>query len=214
MARLAAGGLILSAMFFLSAGTLAYWQAWAYLGVLFAPMALVIVYLIRNDPELLARRMRSREKDPRQDLIVKLGSTCYILAFVLPGFDRRFGWSHIPIAFVVAADIVVLSGYGWFIAVLRENSYASRVVEVEQGQRVVTTGPYSIVRHPMYLGVLAMFLFTPVALGSWWALVPALPMTAVLVARIRNEERMLVKELEGYQDYTRTTRYRLIPGLW
>jgi protein-S-isoprenylcysteine O-methyltransferase Ste14 len=206
--------LILSALLFLPAGTAAFWQAWVYLAVLFVPMMLILFYLLRSDPELLARRMRSREKDPRQSLIIKLASACYIFAFLLPGLDRRFGWSGVPLAAVVAADSVVLLGYMWFIMVLRENSYASRVVEVEQGQRVVTTGPYAVVRHPMYLGVLAMYLFTPVALGSWWALIPALPMMAVLVARIRNEEQLLVEELEGYLEYTRTTRFRLIPGVW
>lgn len=214
LVRLGAGFIILPAMLLLPAGTMAYWEAWVYMAVLFVPMTLVLLYLFKSDPELLKRRMRIKEKSAKQALIVKVGSVCYMLALLLPGFDRRFGWSHVPVPAVVAADVLVLLGYGLFILVLRVNSYASRIVEVEPGQRVVTTGPYAIVRHPMYLGVLVMFLFTPVALGSWWAVIPALPLVAVLVARIRNEEQLLAKELEGYQEYTQTIRYRLIPGLW
>lgn len=201
-------------MLLLPAGTLAYWEVWAYLSVLSVPMMLALVYLLVNDPELLERRMRMKEKDAKQTLIVKLGSVCYVFTFVVSGLDRRFGLSYVPGAAVVAADAIVLLGYGIIILALRENRYASRVVEVERGQRVVTTGPYAIVRHPMYLGVLVMFLFTPVALGSWWAVIPALPFIPVMVARIRNEEQLLAKELKGYQEYTEITRYRLIPRVW
>lgn len=212
--RLVGGITFLLALLLLPAGTVTYWEAWTYMGVLFTPAALVGAYLLKNDPELLARRMKTKEKEAAQTLIVKLGSVCYGLTFLLAGFDRRFEWSHVPVAAVVVANVLTLLGYGLFVLVLRENRYASRIVEVAQGQHVVTTGPYAMVRHPMYLGVLAMFLCTPVALGSWWALIPALPMVAILVARIRNEEQLLTKELEGYLDYTQTTRYRLIPGVW
>jgi protein-S-isoprenylcysteine O-methyltransferase Ste14 len=214
LVRLLAGFIILSAILLLPAGTVAYWEAWVYMAVVFVPITPVLVYLLVNDPELLERRMRTKEKDTRQSLLIKLASICYLLTFLLPGLDRRFKWCHVPFAAVVVADVLVLLGYGLFVLVLRENSYASRVVEVEQGQRVVTTGPYAIVRHPMYLAALVMFLSTPVALGSWWAVIPALPLVAVLVARIRNEEQLLTKELEGYRQYAQTTRYRLIPGVW
>lgn len=214
MVRFGVGFVILLAMLLLSAGTVAYWEAWVYLAILLVPLMLILVLLLVNDPELLERRMRTKERAAGQTLIVTLGMVCYVFVFFVPGFDRRFGWSHVPVAVVAAADVVVLFGYGLFAAVLRENSYASRVVEVQTGQRVVTTGPYAIVRHPMYLGVLIMFLATPVALGSWWAVIPALPLVAVLVARIRNEEQLLAAGLKGYQEYTHLTRYRLIPGVW
>ena len=185
LVRLVAGFILLLAVLLLSAGTVAYWEAWVYMTVLFVPMTLALIFLLKTDPELLERRMRTKEKSPEQSFIVKLGSVCYGVAFLLPGFDRRFEWSRASVATVVTADVLVLLGYGLCLLVLRENRYASRIVEVKEGQRVVTTGPYAIVRHPMYLGVLVMFLFTPVALGSWCAVISALPLVAVLVARIR-----------------------------
>ena len=214
LVRLVAGFILLLAVLLLSAGTVAYWEAWVYMTVLFVPMTLALVFLLKADPELLERRMRTKEKSPEQSFIVKLGSVCYGVAFLLPGFDRRFEWSRASVATVVTADVLVLLGYGLCLLVLRENRYASRIVEVEEGQRVVTTGPYAIVRHPMYLGVLVMFLFTPVALGSGCAVISALPLVAVLVARIRSEEQLLSKKLKGYEEYTRITRYRLLPGVW
>lgn len=214
LVRLFSGFGILLALLLVPAGTVAYREAWAYLAVLFMAVSLALVYLLLHDPALLERRMRTKERDATQRRIVKTGSVLYLLALLIPGFDRRFGWSHVPGAAVIAADVCVLLGYGLFIRVLRENRYASRVIEVEPGQRVVTTGPYSIVRHPMYLGILVIYLCTPVALGSWWGVMAALPLMAVLVARIRNEERQLLKELAGYEAYTRVTKYRLIPGAW
>jgi protein-S-isoprenylcysteine O-methyltransferase Ste14 len=205
---------VLCGILFLPAGTLAYWQAWVYLGILLVPMSFMLLYLLRNDPALLERRMRMREREPEQKLIVKLSYLVFLAVFLLPGFDRRFGWSHVPVAVVVAADLLVLLGYGLFALVLRENSYASRVIEVEQGQQVISSGPYAIVRHPMYLGTGTMYLMTPLALGSYWALFPALLLIPVLVVRIRNEEQVLADGLPGYREYMKKTRYRLVPGIW
>jgi protein-S-isoprenylcysteine O-methyltransferase Ste14 len=211
--RFGLGLCALAAMFFLTAGTFGYWQAWVWLAVVCIPMLFVLGYLLKYDPALLGRRMRTREKEPRQSLIQKLGWV-WLLALLLPGFDHRFGWSHVPTALVIAADLLVLVGYIGFFLVLRENSYASRVVEVDQQQKVITTGPYSLVRHPMYAAISVLWVFTPLALGSYWAVVPGAMILPILVARILNEEQVLGRELPGYAEYMRKTRYRLIPGLW
>ena len=199
---------------FVPAGTLRYWQAWMYLGTLFIPMFFVFGYLLKNDPELLERRMQTKEKETRQNQILKFGYPLFIAAFILPGFDIRYGWSNMPAIISVLADIVVFTGYLLFFFVLRENSYASRVVEVEQDQKVISTGPYALVRHPMYLGVLMMYGCSPLALGSWWALIPAASIIFVLVERIKNEEEVLLRELPGYTEYRQKTRFRMIPGIW
>lgn len=204
----------LGALFFLPAGTLAYWEAWLYLAILLIPMLMVFAYLLRNDPELLERRMRMREKEAQQKRIISLSWLYFLLVFLIPGFDQRFGWSDVPISVVLAADGVVALGYGVFFLTLRENSYASRVVEVAQGQKVIRSGPYARVRHPMYLGAILMYTASPIALGSWWAFIPALLIIPLLVARIRNEESLLLRELSGYADYTQEVRYRLLPGVW
>jgi protein-S-isoprenylcysteine O-methyltransferase Ste14 len=201
-------------MFFLPAGTFAYWEAWAYLAILFIPMFFVLRYLLKNEPELLERRMRMREKEAKQKLIIKLSYLYFLLAFLLPGFDKRFEWSNVPVVLVIAADILVLLGYGMIFLVFRENRYASRIIEVEQEQKVISSGPYAIVRHPMYLGVSIMYIFSPLALGSYWAMIPSLLIIPLLVVRIRNEESVLVRELKGYQEYLQKTKYRFFPGIW
>jgi protein-S-isoprenylcysteine O-methyltransferase Ste14 len=155
-----------------------------------------------------------REKEAQQKLIIKLSSLYFLIAFLLPGFDKRYGWSSVPATVVISADVIVLLGYAFFALVLKENQYASRIIEVEEQQKVITTGPYALVRHPMYLAVSVMYIFSPLALGSYWAMIPTLLLLILLVARIRNEERVLLRELKGYQEYTQQTRYRLIPGIW
>ena len=205
---------ILWALLFIPAGTLAYWEAWVYLAILLIPMFLAFRWLLKNDPELLERRMQMREREAAQRRIIGISYLYFLLAFILPGLDHRFGWSDVPVLVVVAADLVVLLGYGLFLLVLRENRYAARTVQVEEGQQVIRSGPYASVRHPMYLGVIAMYLASPLALGSYWALVPALLIVPILVARILNEEKVLERDLAGYRDYEQTTKYRLIPRIW
>lgn len=214
LSRYLIGLAILAAILFLPAGTLSYWQAWVYLATLFIPMAVVLVYLLRHDPALLERRLRLREKEGRQKRIIGLAYVWFVVTFILPGLDVRFGWSALPAAVSIAAGGVVLAGYVLFVLVLRENAYASRIIEVEQRQKVITSGPYALVRHPMYLGVALLYCFSPLALGSYWAMIPAALLIAILVARIRNEESVLLTGLEGYREYARQTRYRLLPGVW
>jgi len=205
---------LFGAMFFLLAGTLSYWEAWVYLAVLFVPMVFALVYFLIFSPALLERRMRMREKEAEQQLIVKLASIAILLVYLLPGFDHRFHWSSVPIWLVVIADVLVFSGYAFMVLVMRENPYAGRTVEVEPDQTVVTTGSYAVVRHPMYLGVLLLYVFSPLALGSYWSMIPALLLMGLLIVRITNEERVLLKELNGYREFTERVRWRIIPGIW
>jgi protein-S-isoprenylcysteine O-methyltransferase Ste14 len=206
--------LALSAMFFLPAGTFAYWQAWVYMAIVLIPMAFVGRYMLRHSPDLLQRRLQARERERAQQGIVSFGILFLLAAFLIPGFDRRWGWSMMPWWVVVAADLLVLLGYGMISRVFRENQYTSRTVQVEQGQQVITTGPYSVVRHPMYAGVLVFYLASPIALGSWWAFLPAAVIIPILIVRILNEEHVLERDLPGYREYKQMVRYRLLPGLW
>lgn len=206
--------LALSAMFFIPAGTLAYWQAWLYLGTLLIPMAFVVRYLVRNSPGLLERRFRFRERERTQIGVQTCGTFFLLAAFIVPGLDFRFGWSSVPVWAVLAADLTALLGYLLIIRVFMENEYASRTVEVLEGQRVVSTGPYAILRHPMYAGVVIFYLASPVALGSWWAVLPAAIILPMLVIRIVNEEQVLERDLNGYSEYRQKVKYRLVPGVW
>jgi len=199
---------------FLPAGSFRYWEAWIYSFAIFIPMTITVVYLVKNDPALLERRMRFKEKVEKQETIVRLARLPFILGFLIPGFDYRYNWSEVSPVLIIIANALVFLGYLWIFFVFRENSYTSRIVEVEEGQKVITTGPYSVVRHPMYSGMIIMFLFTPLALGSWWALVVFIFLPLVLVLRIQNEEQVLLNDLPGYQEYCQKTPYRLIPYVW
>ncbi len=205
---------VLGLMFFLPAGTLNYWEAWVYMLVLSVPMAITVIYLYKHDPKLLERRMRTRERQSTQKLVIGLSWLFFLPAFIIPGFDRRFEWSNVPLAVVAVSFLLVLFGYLMFALVLKANSYASRVVEVEKGQKVISTGPYAIVRHPMYLAVLILYAFSPLALGFYWAMVPVVLLLILLVVGIKGEEKELLENLEGYEEYVMKTRYRLIPGIW
>jgi protein-S-isoprenylcysteine O-methyltransferase Ste14 len=212
--RFVLGFLVIGLLLFLPAGTLAYWEAWLYLGMIFLLMTAALVYLFKNDPQLLERRMRTREKEAAQKRIIGLALIPFLAIYLLPGLDKRFGWSQLPPFIPILADVVALAGYLLILRVFRENSYTSRVIEVEQDQPVISTGPYAIIRHPMYAGSLLLYIFSPLALGSYWAMLPALTILWVLVARIRNEEQVLCRELKGYPEYMQKVKYRLIPGVW
>lgn len=203
------GGLLLGV-----AGTWDYWQAWTYLAALAVPLAFAARDLHKRDPGLLQRRMQYREKTPTRRRILSLALIPYLGIYVVPALDRRFGWAPVPWFVCLAALGVLLAGYGLIILVLRVNTWASRIVEVRQEQTVVTTGPYALIRHPFYLGTLIMYGATPVALGSWWGLLPFLVLPVVLVLRIQDEEALLRDELAGYREYMERVRYRLLPGVW
>ena len=198
----------------LPAGTWNYWQGWMFLATLLVPMLISTAYLIKNDPPLLERRLRMREKERAQQKIIGVLAFYFLLAFALPGFDARFGWSNVPPMISILANGLVFAGYLITFWVLTVNSYLSRTVEVDTGQKVITTGPYAIVRHPMYFGVALLYIASPLALGSYWAVLPALMILPLLAARIRNEEDVLLRELAGYAEYRQKVKYRLLPGVW
>lgn len=206
--------LFMAAFLFLPAGTLDYWQAWLYLGVIFIPAAFVVLYFLHHDPKFLERRFKMKEKEAQQKRIVGLSTLFFLASFLVPGLDRRFGWSSVPADVSLAAALAVLLGYGLIFAVFRENSYAGRTIRVEKGQKVISTGPYSIVRHPMYVGVLLLYLATPLALGSWWAFPFFLFILPTLYFRILNEEEVLRRDLAGYRQYCKKVRWRLLSGVW
>jgi protein-S-isoprenylcysteine O-methyltransferase Ste14 len=214
LVRLIFSFLALAAAFFLPAGSLNYWQAWAYLAVLFIPFCFALVYLVRNHPDLLERRMRYHEREKEQQLIVKLSIFTFALAYILPGLDYRFGWSQVPVWLVWVSLAVVLASYFFVVSVFRTNQYASRIVEVEQEQTVISSGPYALVRHPMYFGTVIMYVFSPLALGSYWSIIPALFIFPVLIFRLLNEEKVLERDLKGYREYEAKVKYHLFPGIW
>jgi len=213
-ARFGGGVLVTGLLFFGAAGTFKFWQAWVFMAILFIPMFFVLIYLIKHDPALCERRMRTREKTQFQKHSQIISTVLYLFAFLIPGLDHRFGWSSVPLELVIVADVLVFVGYILFFLVLLENSYASRVVDVEANQKVISTGPYAVVRHPMYFAALLIFLGSPAALGSLWAFIAMIPATSLLVPRIVEEEQMLTRELPGYEAYKQKVRYRLIPGVW
>jgi protein-S-isoprenylcysteine O-methyltransferase Ste14 len=206
--------ILIGAALFVSAGSLDYWQAWVFMGVLFVPLVFVIFYFLIHDPHFLERRLRFREKEARERTIIPIALVLFVIGFLATGLDHRFGWSDVPSWLVIASDVVVFLSYMLVFLVFRENSYASRIVEVQKKQKVITTGPYAVVRHPMYAGVMAMYLCVPTALGSYVALAFFVPSVLAVFFRIFDEERLLLRDLKGYRQYTKKVRYRLIPGVW
>lgn len=214
LARLSGGLVIIAGLLFLIAGTFDYWQVWVFAAVAGVLMIANLVWLMRNDPSRLERRMRTREHEQRQKWLIGISTAVILLLFVLPGLDRRFGWSHMPAGWALLGEALAIAGYALYFRVIQENRYASRVIEVVAGQRVITSGPYARVRHPMYLGMTLFLIGTALALGSYWALIPAVCMIPVLGARAVAEEKTLLRELPGYAEYTRQVAWRLFPGIW
>ncbi len=208
------GAVLIGAMLFLPAGTLNYPKAWFFMGILFIPMLIVGIIMMIKDPELLRKRLSTKEKQREQQLVVKLSGLMFIIGFVLAALDFRFSWFILPSIVSYIAAAVFLIAYVMYAEVVRENAYLSRTVEIQKDQRVIDTGLYGIVRHPMYSATLILFLSIPLILGSLVSFVVFLSYPFIIAVRIKNEEKILEAQLGGYVDYKKRVRYRLIPFIW
>jgi protein-S-isoprenylcysteine O-methyltransferase Ste14 len=209
-----AGVVIVAAMLFLPAGSWDYWQGWLLMAILFVPISIVGVVLMSRRPELLRKRLRAKESDSKQDVVVKLSGLLFVASFVLAGLNWRYGWMLLPRWSVWLAAVVFVLCYALYAEVLRENAYLWRTIEVREGQRVVDTGLYAIVRHPMYTATTLLFLAMPLVLASPISFSVMLLYLPLIILRIRREERLLERELEGYSDYMRRVKYRLLPFVY
>jgi len=212
--RLFLGLIIVTAMLFIPAGSLRFWQGWAYLIVWFVPMLFAFGYFYKHDPQLIERRLRRKEEVREQKLIIRFGFVTWLVGYLLPGLDHRFGWSHLPLWLTILSQAFVLGGCLMIFWVLKANSFAAATIRVEPDQKVISSGPYRIVRHPMYLGAGVMLLFAPLALGSYFALPVFALFIPIIVFRLLNEEKVLRQELPGYPEYCVKTRFRLVPFVW
>ena len=214
LVKFALGFLLTGLLIFLPAGTLRFWNGWLLMAVLFIPMFLAGCVMLVKAPALLRRRLNAKEREAEQKGVIAWSGLLFVAAFLLAGFGYRFGWPMLPRWACLVFAGVFLLGYALFAEVLRENEYLSRTVEVQAGQRVVDSGLYGVVRHPMYLATLLLFLSMPLILGSVYAFAVMLGYLPLIAARIRGEEALLERELEGYREYKQKVRYRLIPGIW
>ncbi len=208
------GLVFVGALLFLPAGTFSYMNAWLFIGLLFIPMFILGVVLFIKSPDLLEKRLNAKEKENTQKGVVAASGLLFVAGFIVAGLDCRYGWSNVPVWAVVAASAVLLAAYALYAEVMRENAYLSRTIEVQENQKVVDTGLYGIVRHPMYAVTLWLFLVIPIVLGSWWSFLCFLLYIIVIVVRIQNEEKVLEAELNGYAEYKKRVKYRLIPFVW
>lgn len=205
---------ITAALLLIPAGTWHYAKAWFFMSLLFVPILIVSFVLWFKNPELLSKRLEKGEREEKQRGIVMWSGIFLVASLIIAGLDFRFNWSHISPSLTVAASIIQLIGYALYAEVLRENTYLSRIIEIQTGQHVIDTGLYGLVRHPMYLAVTLLYLAIPIVLGSWWALLAISPCILLLAVRIKNEEELLRQDLPGYTDYTHRIRYRMIPFIW
>lgn len=208
------GLLLVGLLIFLPAGTLAYANGWLLIGVLFVPMLVAGFVMYFRSPDFLAKRLDSKEKQGTQKGVVALSGVMFIAGFVVAGLDHRFGWSEMPCWVVITASVLFLVAYALYAEVMRENAYLSRTVKVEEGQKVVDTGLYGIVRHPMYMATVLLFLMIPLILGSWYAMIAFAFYPVIIVVRLTDEEKLLTRELNGYAAYKQKVKYRLIPFVW
>jgi len=214
---LAVLAVVMGLLLFVPAGTIHYWQAWVYLSIFMDASVLTTLYLLKRDPALLERRMSggpTAEKRPAQRLIMLGTSLGFIALLVVPALDHRFGWSAVPLGVVVAGDVLVAIGFYLIFLVYRENTFTSATIEVAENQKVISTGPYAIVRHPMYASASLYLLGTPLALGSYWGFIPIAAMVPFLIWRLFDEERFLARNLPGYTEYQRRVQHRLVPFVW
>jgi protein-S-isoprenylcysteine O-methyltransferase Ste14 len=209
--------LAMGALIFGSAGTFDFWQAWLFLASYFLASVVVSLWLMRNDPALLERRMRGgpfAEGERNQKIIMTFASLGFVALLIVPGLDRRFSWSHMPDAVAILGDVLLLAGWLGILGVFRANTYAAATIQVASGQTVISRGPYGVVRHPMYAASLLMFLGMAISLASWWAVLVVIALLPVLALRLVDEEHVLLRDLRGYADYRRKVPWRLIPYLW
>ena len=206
--------LVMAALLFIPAGTLDYWQAWTFLAVYFASSLAITFYLMKNDPKLLERRMSAgptAEKETTQKIIMFFASLGFIGLIIFPAIDHRLAWSHMPPYAALAGDVLVVLGWLAIFFVFKENTFTSATIELAPDQKVISTGPYAFVRHPMYAGGIVMLLGVPIALGSWWGLLVIVAMMPALIWRLIDEEKFLARNLPGYVEYQKKVPYRLIP---
>jgi protein-S-isoprenylcysteine O-methyltransferase Ste14 len=209
--------IVMAIIIFVPAWTLDYRQAWIFLVVFFVPPLLITIYLMKHDPKLLERRTTAgpgAEQERIQNIIQALAGLAFIAIFIVSALDHRFGWSTVPAYVTALGDVLVIFGFYLVFLVFKENTFASGTIEVVAEQRVISTGPYALVRHPMYIGALVMLVGVPLALGSWWGLLAIIPMIIVLILRLLDEEKFLAKNLAGYSDYQSKVRYHLFPLIW
>lgn len=209
-----AGFILIEALLFLPAWTFRYPGAWLFMALLFVPMLILGVVLFIKDKELLQKRLNGKEKQATQKGVVSISGLIFPAGFIVSALDFRFGWSRVPSVAVIIASVLFLLGYAMYAEVMRENAYLSRTIEVQENQKVVSTGLYGIVRHPMYFATLLMFIPMPVILGSFFGLIPFAFYPIVIAVRILNEEKVLSDELYGYVEYKQKVKYRLIPFIW
>ena len=214
LAKFTCGLLLVGLLIFLPAGTLHYTYGWLFIGLLFVPMLIAGFVMLRKSPEFLAKRLDAKEKQATQKGVVALSGLMFIAGFVVAGLDYRFSWSKMPLPVTIAASVLFLTAYALYAEVMRENAYLSRTVKVEEGQKVVDTGLYGIVRHPMYMATILLFLMIPIVLGSWYALIVFAFYPAIIIVRLKDEENLLTRELPGYAEYKKKVKYRIIPFIW
>ena len=214
LTKFTCGLLLVGLLIFLPAGTFCYTYGWLLIGLLFTPMLIAGFVMLAKSPDFLAKRLDVREKQGAQKGVVAFSGLVFIAGFVVAGLDFRFGWSTVPTWVIIAASVLFLVAYALYAEVMRENAYLSRTIKVEEGQTVVDTGLYGVVRHPMYAVTILLFLMIPLVLGSWYALIVFAFYPAIIIVRLKDEEELLTRELLGYAEYKQKVKYRIIPFVW